>query len=273
LDHHHIRILNDETSSTTVIPGALPLPLIETLLGNGSFDSGNPAPWSTLLSHEDSPLAIGLKAAWTDIQSHLNDTVINTPQLAILQRPIEAAGMDTDGSFPHSVTAAISKCLDFLAYEQLPQLNHSVQEHLAILNCKQDKYCRQFLGALPNPTGYIEDALFPKIFTQYLGLPSPSCEPLAGGYIGKHPQYVDIYGNSIASSNTVPGGGFTVAHDNNKNTLNDILNTAGLRTIKEAANIFHGKVSATNHDAYLENFICNSDSNRRSCSKLPRITR
>jgi hypothetical protein len=125
------------------------------------------------------------------------------------------------------------------------------------LNCKQDKYCRQFLGALPNPTGYIENALFPEIFTQYLGLPSPSCEPLAGGYIGKHPQY------SIASSNTVPGGGFTVAHDNHENTLNDILNTAGLRTIKEAANIFHGKVSATHHDAYLENFIGNSDSNRR----------
>ena len=141
LDCHHIHILNDETSSTTIIPGALPLPLIKTLLGNGSFDSGNPTPWSTLLSHEDLPLAIGLKAAWTDIQSHLNDTVINTPQLAILQRAIEAAGMDTDGSFPHSVTAAISKCLDFLAYEQLPQLNHSVQENLAILNCKQDKYC------------------------------------------------------------------------------------------------------------------------------------
>jgi hypothetical protein len=88
LDRHHIRILNDETSSTTIIPGALPLPSIKTLLGNGSFDSGNPAPWSTLLSHKDSPLAIGLKAAWTDIQSHLNDTVINTPQLAILQRPI-----------------------------------------------------------------------------------------------------------------------------------------------------------------------------------------
>jgi hypothetical protein len=154
LDHCHIRILNDETSSTTVIPGALPLPSIETLLGNGSFDSGNPTPWSTLLSHEDLPLAIGLKAAWTDIQSHLNDTVINTPQLAILQRPIEAAGTDTNGSFPHSVTAAVSKCLDFLAYEQLPQLNHSVKA---------------------------------KIFTQYLGLPSPSCEPLAGGYIGKHP--------------------------------------------------------------------------------------
>jgi hypothetical protein len=34
--------------------------------------------------------------------------------------------------------------------------------------------------------------------------------------------------------------------------LNDILNTAGLLTIKEAANIFHGKVSATHHDAYLE---------------------
>jgi hypothetical protein len=78
----------------------------------------------------------------------------------------------------------------------------------------------------------------------------------------KHPQYVDIYGNSIASSNTVPGGGFTVAHDNHKNTLNDILNTAGLCTIKEAANIFRGKVSATHHDAYLENFIRNSDSNQ-----------
>jgi hypothetical protein len=91
LDRHHICILNDETSSTTIIPGALPLPSIETLLGNGLFDSRNPAPWSTLLSHEDFPLAIGLKAAWTDIQSHLNDTVINTPQLAIVKRPIEAA--------------------------------------------------------------------------------------------------------------------------------------------------------------------------------------
>jgi hypothetical protein len=39
--------------------------------------------------------------------------------------------------------------------------------------------------------------------------------------------------------------------------------SAGLRTIKEAANIFRGKVSATHHDAYLENFIRNSDSNRR----------
>jgi hypothetical protein len=45
--------------------------------------------------------------------------------------------------------------------------------------------------------------------------------------------------------------------------LNDILNTAGLCTIKEAANIFCGKVSATHHDAYLENFIRNSDSNQR----------
>jgi hypothetical protein len=78
LDCHHIHILNDETSSTTIIPGALPLPSIKTLLGNGSFDSGNPTPWSTLLSHEDFSLAIGLKAAWTDIQSHLNDTVIKT---------------------------------------------------------------------------------------------------------------------------------------------------------------------------------------------------
>jgi hypothetical protein len=89
LDHHHIRILNDETSSTTVIPGALPLPSIETLLSNGSFDSSNPAPWSTLLSHKDSPLAIGLKAASTDIQSHLNDTVITRLNLPFYKGPLK----------------------------------------------------------------------------------------------------------------------------------------------------------------------------------------
>lgn len=52
-----------------------------------------------------------------------------------------------------------------------------------------------------------------------------------------------------------------VVLDNHKNSmLNDILNTAGIRTTKEAPISFLAEaVSATHHDAYLENFTSNSD--------------
>jgi len=182
--------------------------------------------------------------------------------LSYLQQPVEAAGTQVDGSFPHSVTAVTSKCLDTIAYELLPQLNHSEQERLAILNSKGDRYCRQFLGALPNDIGYIEDTLFPECFTTYLGLPSPACEPLSGCWIGSDPRPTDPYGNSIAASTGVPGGGQTRVHDSHKDVLNDIFKTSGFNTIKEAQNIFRGKVSTAHHDSYIQRFISGSTTTR-----------
>jgi len=263
LDRRQVHFHDDGSTTTTVTAGALNIPSIAALLGARSFDAGNTTPWATLLSHEESSLAVALKAAWSDIQSHLTEQVNITPRLSALQQPVEAAGTYADGSFPRSVTEFTSRCLDTIAYELLPQLNHSEQERLAILNCKGDRYCRQFLGSLPNHTGYIEDTLFPECFTAYLGVPSPACEPLAGGWIGTDPRQTDVYGNSIASSQTVPGGGHTIVHDSHKDTLNDILQISGFHTIKEAQNIFRGKVSTTHHDSYVQQFIRGSGDTRR----------
>jgi hypothetical protein len=124
----------------------------------------------------------------------------------------------------------------------------------AFRNC--DRYSSQFLLAIPNSIGFIEDHLFSEIFAQYLGLPSPACAPIVGGFIGSsRPLRVDRYGNALAACTSVPGDGFRHAHDTYKRALNDVFRVAGLRTAMEVRNLFQGRVAAELHDEYIDKFI------------------
>jgi hypothetical protein len=103
---------------------------------------------------------------------------------------------------------------------------------------------------------------FSDTFANYLGLPLPSCEPLASGFIGTDARPMDPFGNSLAAAQRVPGRDFSIAHNTVQRTLNDFMLTAGLQTVLEAENFFRGKVSAEHHDAYIEHFMRDSDSRR-----------
>jgi len=201
--------------------------------------------------------------AWADIQDQVSTIGSLSPRLSNLERPVEAAGTFADGSFPTSVTRSISQSLDSHAHEHLNQLDHSAQEHWAFLNEKGDKYNRQFLAAVPNSSGYIEDTLFPDIFNDHLGLPLPSCEPLVNGWIGASPVRMDQYGNSLAASQSLPGKGFSLPHDSHKVAINDVLTISGFNTIMEAENIFRGKISAEHHDAYLDHYFRRENADKR----------
>jgi hypothetical protein len=70
-----------------------------------------------------------------------------------------------------------------LTFLQMNNYLDSAKERLAI----KDKYCWQFHAASGKSNRLHWRCTSPRIFTLYLGLPSPSCKPLAKDFIGRHP--------------------------------------------------------------------------------------
>jgi hypothetical protein len=228
------------------------------LFGEGSFDASVSDPWITLLTRENSSLQRGLRHAWNQLQ--VSNQAIGVPivENSLLCRNVNGAGRLLSGATPKSVTHAITFELEKGRFEKLNNLvastltPNSSQESRAWRNV--DRYSSQFLNSPPDAIGFLSDSIFPEVFTQYLGLPSPAVRPFIGQYIGTPSQVyqVDDYGNHLAVHSHLPGYGHTGFHMRMQTLIGEMAKAAGLEPVLEALNIFHGKVSGDSLRAYYQ---------------------
>ena len=92
--------------------------------------------------------------------------------------------------------------------------NISTRECLSYM--QSDNLSVQFVTALPDVLGIMQDKIFLEAISQYLGQPSPAMKPFTHKpyYIGKRSkaQVVDEYGDAVARAQ-IKGGHFLKSHN------------------------------------------------------------
>ena len=119
-----------------------------------------------------------------------------------------------------------------------------------------DTLSSQFLIALPDVLGIINDDAILECFHQHLGLPRPAMCPYVDTphYIGRRGRemVVDVYGDVVARA-MMSGGDFIRSHEELKGMMAAIFRQSGYAVSVEPPNIFHGKVPVIYLKRYLDN--------------------
>lgn len=94
----------------------------------------------------------------------------------------------------------------------------------------------QFISSMPRQADVIGNAELAECFATYFGLPSPA----VARYVGRplEGRSMDLYGNLLNTAKSLKGGGHTIAHDQFKWTLYDLLHAGNIDISCEVLNLF-----------------------------------
>ena len=252
----HLIDRTDQNNCT--IEGRLKLPSIVAMLGEGSFNHPFTAPWSCLLSTNESSnsYADGLKHAWSHLQHNFQDVSsqerASDPSL-LLNQDISRAGFGADGTVSRSVTNAVTIELERSRQDHLGKrietsMDRGEYERWSWAACT--KMSSIFLHSPPDHFGYMEDPVFQVAWTTYLGQACPLMAPVVGRYFGKNGDVLDKYGANLASA-SLPGAGHRALHNKLQSILQAMMRLGGIYSEKEAANFLLDKIG----EPYITRYV------------------
>jgi len=229
------------------------IPSIINYLGENSFNSNEPSPWSTMLTSDiegsDHNIASGLRHAWHHLQINFQD--VATPiQLSsdapkyLLTQPVSKAGNYHDGSTPKSATNTITIELE---RARMTKLGNTItatlpRDHYERLSWDSwQKMSAIPLHSPPDHIGYQDNDLFRMTISRYLGQKCPIIAPLAGRFFGKNNAQLDKYGTNLASA-PLPGQGHKALHNKLQHILRDMMKLGNIESVLEAHNFLIDKV-------------------------------
>ena len=125
--------------------------------------------------------------------------------------------------------------------QNVPTDYNNNMEQLAWYN--HDEISQQFLRALPNHEGIMNNRVFMEAVRNYLGLPSFILKGFADGnhFIGRNKATVDPYGIAVKNA-TLIHGDYIWIHGIIQTLTMDMLKKAKVWAIREPQHIFHGHV-------------------------------
>ena len=185
----------------------------------------------------------------TNIQTEMDTTFID--QRDLLLNPITKAGFEDDNKLsPTSVTKRITMELEltrrsYLEFQIGNTDTYNINSRECLSYLQSDNLSVQFVTALPDILGIMQDNIFLEAIHQYLGQPSPSMLPYTNktyyiGRRGRH-QVVGEYDDAVARAQ-IKGGHFFYAHNQLETIFKKILMKVGLNIQMQPLNIFHGKI-------------------------------
>ena len=223
------------------------MPSLTNLLGAGSFDHDKNETRFLHLCTEPSthPLGAMFLQAWHTLQIEVSGSPnIPPPQYGILSRHAFAAGtIDENTTYAHFqkeiTTERETRALALLnvAIASLPAHD---RRRIAFMNV--DMFSNQFVNAIPYANEEISNLDLTTCYAMYFGTPLPILKPHVGVRIGKNtargaPVTIDPYGDTLTNA-TLPGGGWTTAHDATKWLIADLLKSASINHTCEVYGLF-----------------------------------
>ena len=260
-------LMDTKNDNGVQLTGKLATTSMKRWIGADSFKGDTECTnWTTTINN-GGPIGQALVESWTHMTEEMKTTIAEQDLLGsnitYLHSPLHRAGFTVDGKrYPGSITKQITTEIEGLRFETISKkvltndatFNLNPRERLAF--SQVDTLSSQFLTALPDVLGIINDDAILECFHQHLGLHSPAMKPYVDTphYIGRkgREMEVDVYGDVVARA-MMPGGDFIKSHEELKRMMAAIFRQSGFAVSVEPPNIFHGKIPVTYLNKYLDN--------------------
>ena len=162
----------------------------------------------------------------------------------LLNQDITQAGFRKDGTYPKSITKAVTAELEYSRSEQLGDHIRNTLHRRDYERWSWESWTRMnivFLHSPPDALGHLSNDEFRIAFATYIGQECPVLGPLAGRHFGRQGAVMDAYGANLAAA-SLPGPGPRALHNNLQALLQSMMKLGGIYSEKEAPNFLFGKV-------------------------------